>query len=253
MGEAAGMGCLVERASGVGNASQSARGQCIAALMNGHVTLCNHALQPTLGARGLGRSASAVADLPWLAGIGPGCDLWMAWHLPPTHYQINPASSADTSHASAHSICTPPSQAGQEPAARLISWFQLGSRGAVKIILFQPISIARPSTPHLPTPAMHISALVLAAAAVTAQPFQMSMQPSHRETEAEAGECGDGKGRARSVTGKRGLTAVANTAKLVKTIGVGTLASVYPADSANAGYPLAMMEVCRGIWWRGSR
>lgn len=38
------------------------------------------------------------------------------------------------------------------------------------------------------TTTMHISALVLAAAAVAAKPFQTTMQPAHRETEAEASE-----------------------------------------------------------------
>jgi hypothetical protein len=68
---------------------------------------------------------------------------------------------------------------------------------------------------------MHVSALVLAAAAVAAQPFQMSMQPPHRETEAEA---------------------TTNVARLVNHVTVGTMASVFPEGSENAGHPFALME-----------
>ncbi|BEJ14015.1 hypothetical protein CspHIS471_0311890 [Cutaneotrichosporon sp. HIS471] len=66
---------------------------------------------------------------------------------------------------------------------------------------------------------MYISALVLAAV-VAAKPFQMSMQPPHRETEAEA---------------------TANAAHLATHVTVGTMASVFPSGS-NAGHPFALME-----------
>ncbi|GMK53747.1 hypothetical protein CspeluHIS016_0103330 [Cutaneotrichosporon spelunceum] len=68
---------------------------------------------------------------------------------------------------------------------------------------------------------MHVSALVLVAAVVAAKPFQMSMQPSHRETEAEA---------------------TTNAARLATHVTVGTMASVFPEGSPSAGHPFALME-----------